>query len=362
MLILGLETSCDETAAAVLDTNGEANGEADDRKARVRSDIVSSQADFFAAYGGVVPELASRNHAARILPVVRRALAEAKATYADLDAVAATYGPGLTGALLVGLNFGKALAWGLGVPFVGVNHLAAHLQAPLLAEGAPRPPFVGLLVSGGHTALYAVDEAAERPGLLEFELLGETVDDAVGEAYDKVGRLLGVDYPAGPTLDRWAGEYSEGYGGDSAGPAEGFTRPMPAGLDFSFAGLKTAAARRIAELAAAGGLDDARKRSLAAGFQTAAVETLGEKALAACARTGLTSLIVGGGVAANSGLRAYLGRRAAEEGVRAFFAPLRLCTDNAVMIAARGRRLIESGLRHDLDLEAVACLELGVEE
>ncbi len=353
MLILGLETSCDETAATVLD--------ADERGARVRADIVSSQADFFAAYGGVVPELASRNHAARLLPVVRQALACAEVVYADLDAVAATYGPGLTGALLVGLNFGKALAWGLGVPFVGVNHLAAHLQAPLLAEGAPQPPFVGLLVSGGHTALYAVTEAADQPGLLEFEPLGETVDDAVGEAYDKIGRLLGVDYPAGPTLDRWAAEYAEEHGGDCAGPVEEFTRPMPTGLDFSFAGLKTAAARRIIELEASGELDDARRRALAAAFQAAAVETLGEKALAACARTGLRSLIVGGGVAANSGLRAYLGRRAAEEGVRAFFAPLRLCTDNAVMIAARGRRLIEAGLRHDLDLEAVACLELGAE-
>ncbi|HDR06632.1 MAG TPA: tRNA (adenosine(37)-N6)-threonylcarbamoyltransferase complex transferase subunit TsaD, partial [Candidatus Coatesbacteria bacterium] len=274
LLVLGLETSCDETAAAVV---------ADGR--RVLSDVISSQADLFARYGGVVPELAGRNHAARILPVVRRALAAAGVAYADLDGVAATHGPGLTGALLVGLNFGKALAEGLGVPFVGVNHLAAHLQAPLLADDPPEPPFVGLLVSGGHTALYEVLPGEEgREGLLRFRLLGETVDDAAGEAYDKVGRLLGFFYPAGAALD----ELSRSFDGEP----EPFTRPLPSGLDFSFSGLKTAAARRIAGLEGSGLLDE-RRSAVAAGFQAAVIETLAEKALAACREVSLKKLVVG---------------------------------------------------------------------
>jgi N6-L-threonylcarbamoyladenine synthase len=347
LLVLGLETSCDETAAAVL---------ADGRE--VLGSVVSSEAGFFAAYGGVVPELASRRHITKLLPVVRETLERSAVGYDELDAVAATYGPGLTGALLVGLNFGKALAAGLGVPFVGVNHLAAHLQAPLLDPAAPAPPFVGLLVSGGHTALYRVDEDGGHPGLLVFELLGETVDDAVGEAYDKVGRLLGIPYPAGPRMDALAREGAED---GPCAAAENFPRPLPAGLDFSFAGLKTAAARRIAELDEAGELDEDRRRAVARGFQQSVVETLGEKALRACAATRLDKLILGGGVAANRGLRDYLGRRAKEEGVLVFFAPPALCTDNAVMIAARGYSLLQAGMTSGPELEALACLELGVE-
>ncbi len=329
---------------------------------RVLSDVVSSQAAFFSRYGGVVPELAGRNHAARILPVVRESLRVAGVAYGDLGGVAATHGPGLTGALLVGLNFGKALAVGLGVPFVGVNHLAAHLQAPLLGENPPEPPFVGLLVSGGHTALYAVGpgEGAgghrgggeSGRGLLRFRLLGETLDDAAGEAYDKVGRLLGIPYPAGPALDKLA------YSGD--GEAEPFTRPLPEGLNFSFSGLKTAAARRVAELAGEGVLEE-RRAAVAAGFQAAVVETLTDKALAACRETDLNKLVVGGGVAANRGLRELLSRRAGEEGVEARFAPLEYTMDNAAMVAARGYFLLAAGRTSPPELEASACLELGVE-
>jgi N6-L-threonylcarbamoyladenine synthase len=343
LLVLGLETSCDETAAAVVEGGR-----------RVLSDVVSSQAGFFADYGGVVPELAGRNHAVRILPVVRESLKAAGVGYGALGGVAATYGPGLTGALLVGLGFGKALAAGLGVPFVGVNHLAAHLQAPLLGEDPPEPPFVGLLVSGGHTALYEVlPGEAGREGLLRFRLLGETLDDAAGEAYDKVGRLLGVPYPAGAVLDELARSFS--------GEPERFTRPLPEGLDFSFSGLKTAAARRVVELAGAGLLEE-RRSAVAAGFQAAVIEILTEKALAACRETCLNKLVVGGGVAANRGLRGLLDRRAPEEGVQVRFAPLEYTMDNAAMVAARGYFLLNAGVTGSLDLEAVACLELGVND
>jgi N6-L-threonylcarbamoyladenine synthase len=343
LLVLGLETSCDETASAVVE---------DGR--RVLSDVVSSQAAFFSRYGGVVPELAGRNHAARILPVVRESLSLAGITYGDLGGVAATHGPGLTGALLVGLNFGKALAAGLGVPFVGVNHLAAHLQAPLLGDNPPEPPFVGLLVSGGHTALYEVEPGeAGREKLLRFRLLGETLDDAAGEAYDKVGRLLGIPYPAGAALDELA------YSGD--GEAEPFTRPLPEGLNFSFSGLKTAVARRVAELVGAGVLAE-RKSAVAAGFQAAVVETLTGKALAACRETSLKKLVVGGGVAANRGLRELLSRRASEEAVEVRFAPLEYAMDNAAMVAARGYFLLAAGRTSPPELEAVACLELGVDD
>ena len=323
---------------------------------RVLSDVVSSQAAFFSRYGGVVPELAGRNHAAKVLPVVREAMSKAGVTYGDLGGVAATFGPGLTGALLVGLNFAKALAAGLGVPFVGVNHLAAHLQAPLLSDDPPEPPFVGLLVSGGHTALYEVGPGKgageRRGGLLRFRLLGETLDDAAGEAYDKVGRLLGIPYPAGPALDALAASCED--------EPEPFTRPLPEGLNFSFSGRKTAAARRVAELVGAGRLEE-RRAAVAAGFQAAVVETLTEKALAACRETGLHKLVVGGGVAANRGLRELLSRRAAEEGVEARFATLELSMDNAAMVAARGYFLLAAGRTSPPELEAAACLELGVE-
>ncbi len=345
VLVLGLESSCDETAAAVL---------VDGR--RVLGEAVASQADFFAEFGGVVPELAGRNHAAKILPVVREAMSRAGVNYADLDGIAVTSGPGLTGALLVGLNFGKALALGLNIPYVGVNHLAAHLQVTLLAENAPEPPFVGLLVSGGHTALYEVRDGRDNfPELLRFRLLGETVDDAAGEAYDKVGRLLGVPYPAGAVLDGWAGSFS--------GKMESFPRPMPRGLNFSFSGLKTAVVRRVKELKGADDtpLDETTCHAVAAGFQQAAIETLANKALAACKATGLRKIVIGGGVAANRGLRELLTRQSAAAGVTAFFAPMEFCTDNAVMIAARGYQLLRAEKSASSDLEASPNMELGVE-
>lgn len=345
MLVLGLESSCDETAAAVL---------ADGR--RVLGQAIASQAEFFAEFGGVVPELAGRNHAAKILPVVKEAMNRAGAAYADLDGIAVTSGPGLTGALLVGLNFGKALALGLNKPYVGVNHLAAHLQVTLLAENSPEPPFVGLLVSGGHTALYEVKQGlADSPELLCFRLLGETIDDAAGEAYDKVGRMLGVPYPAGAILDGWANEFT--------GKAETFTRPMPKGLDFSFSGLKTAVVRRVKELKGNDNtpLDEQTRHAVAAGFQQAAIETLANKALAACKATGLRSIVIGGGVAANRGLRRLLTKQAEAQGITAFFAPMAFCTDNAVMIAARGYQLLKAGKFDSSDLEASPNMELGVE-
>ncbi len=358
MLVLGIETSCDETAAAVVE---------DGR--RVRSDIVASQILVHAEYGGVVPEVASRQHLATVVPVLRRALADAAVTFADLDGIAVTCGPGLVGALLVGVETGKALGYALGKPVVGVNHLAGHLAAvflegPTVAGLATSPPFphVALLVSGGHTALFRLEASAR------VRLLGATRDDAAGEAFDKVAKLLGLGYPGGVAIDKLAA------GGDPR--AYALPRPLPGrdDLDFSFSGLKTAVATRLASggipvrgraepglarrSSCAGGMEPSEGsisdgRALAdfcASFQAAVVDVLARKARRALVREGLRHLVVCGGVAANRGLRAVLQEAAAEDNFHLYIPPPRYCTDNAAMIAAAGTRLLEQGERAPLSL------------
>jgi len=304
VLILGIETSCDETAAAVVEDG-----------TRVRSSVVSSQVDLHARFGGVVPELASRAHLELIGPVVDAALDEAGVDLDRVDVVAATYGPGLIGALLVGVSAAKAFALACDIPYVGVNHLEAHLYAAWLEEPELATPFAVLLVSGGHTLLVAVD------GPAEYRVLGATVDDAAGEAFDKVARVLGLGYPGGPALDRLAAD-----GDPDAIP---FPRPMAAeGLDFSFSGLKTAVVNHLRHH------PDADRGDVAASFQEAVVDVASAKLLRAAEELGARTLVLGGGVAANSRLRARVRELAEASGRTVFLPPLHLCTDNAAMVAA----------------------------
>ncbi|HZJ26684.1 MAG TPA: tRNA (adenosine(37)-N6)-threonylcarbamoyltransferase complex transferase subunit TsaD [Acidimicrobiia bacterium] len=304
MLILGLETSCDETAAAVVE---------DGR--RICSSVVSSQVDLHARFGGVVPEIASRAHVELINPVIAEAMVEAGCELADLDAVAACNGPGLAGALLVGVSAAKALALAGDLAYIGVNHLEAHLHAAWLEEPDLSPPLAVLIASGGHTLVVSVE------GHLSYRVLGETVDDAAGEAFDKVARLLGLGYPGGPAVDRVALD------GDPAAIA--FPRPMfGEGLDLSFSGLKTAVAYHLRDD------PDAPVADIAASFQEAVVDTLVSKLLAAADEIGASTLVLGGGVAANSRLRTRVADAALDTGRDFYLPPLALCTDNAAMIAA----------------------------
>ena len=307
MLILGIETSCDETGVALYDTRQGLLGEA-----------LHSQADMHALYGGVVPELASRDHVRRLLPLAGSVLAESGRRIEDVDLVAYTQGPGLGGALLVGASVAAGIGLALGKPVVGIHHLEGHLLSPLLADPRPEFPFIALLVSGGHTQLMRVD------GVGRYALLGETQDDAAGEAFDKTATLLGLGYPGGPALARLA---------ESGNPtAFAFPRPMLAGdtLDFSFSGLKTAVLTRMKPL---GALDERTRADIAASFQAAIVDVLAAKCMAALRREGLQRLVVAGGVGANASLRQRLGDEAARCGAQVFFPPLRLCTDNGAMIA-----------------------------
>ncbi len=303
MLVLGIETSCDETAAAVVE-----DGHV------IRSSVVSSQIELHAPFGGVVPEVASRAHVDLIAPVIADALGEAGVTLSDLDAVAATHGPGLAGALLVGVSAAKALALVGDLPYVGVNHLEAHLYAGWLEQPDLATPFAVLLVSGGHTMLVAVD----GPG--RYRVLGQTVDDAAGEAFDKVARFLGLGYPGGPVIDRLARE-----GNRRAIP---FPRAMPGELDCSFSGLKTAVVQYVRAH------PDVVVADVAASFQEAVVDQLVDKLALAAETTAATTLVLGGGVAANSRLRERTADLAAATGRGVFLPPLALCTDNAAMIAA----------------------------
>jgi N6-L-threonylcarbamoyladenine synthase len=307
VLVLGIETSCDETGVALYDT-----------AAGLLADTLHSQVELHATYGGVVPELASRDHVRRLLPLVSTALEKAGRTVADIDLVAYTQGPGLGGALLVGASVATGLGLALERPVVGIHHLEGHLLSPLLAEPRPGFPFVALLVSGGHTQLMRVD------GVGRYALLGETQDDAAGEAFDKTATLLGLGYPGGPALARLAES------GDAARFA--FPRPMMASgdLDFSFSGLKTAVLTRVRALDT---LDDRTRGDLAASFQAAVVDVLAAKCFAALDREGLSRLVIAGGVGANEALRSRLVREARARGAEVFFPPLRLCTDNGAMIA-----------------------------
>jgi len=303
MRILGIETSCDETAAAVVE---------DGRY--VRSSVVSSQIDLHARFGGVVPEVASRAHVELITSVIADALVEAGVELRELDAVAACCGPGLAGALLVGVSAAKALALTANLPYVGVNHLEAHLYAAWLEDPTLEPPLATLIVSGGHTMIVIME------GHGRYQVVGQTVDDAAGEAFDKVARHLGLGYPGGPVIDRLARE------GDPK--AVRFPRAMPGELDFSFAGLKTAVVnhvRRNPEYVVA---------DIAASFQEAVVDQLVTKLLAAADEAGAPVLAIGGGVAANSRLREQVAAAAAASGRRSFLPPMALCTDNGAMIAA----------------------------
>jgi N6-L-threonylcarbamoyladenine synthase len=338
MKVLAIESSCDETAAAVVE-----DGE------RVWSDVVSSQVALHAPYGGVVPELASRAHIRQIVPVVRGALVGAGLALDDVDALAVTRGPGLVGALLVGVQTAKAIAFARGLPLVGVNHLEGHLCAIFLRERdePPHPvpafPHLGLLVSGGHSALVV----CRAPG--DYALLGSTRDDAAGEAFDKVAKMLGLGYPGGATIDRLA----------SSGDARAVKLPRSMrgrGLDFSFSGLKTAVAAHLAERGVPTGQPLA---DLCASFQQVVVEQLVRKTIAALEETGLRELQVAGGVAANSGLRQAFARETERRGVRLHVPPLRRCTDNAAMIACAGFYRLQRGERADLTLNATATLPLG---
>jgi N6-L-threonylcarbamoyladenine synthase len=304
---------------------------------------VRSQLALHRPYGGVVPELASRDHVGAVSQVVRAALEQAGVSERALDGVAVTMGPGLLGSLLVGLSFAKALAYRLGIPVVGVHHLAGHLAAAELAAPELARPYLGLVVSGGHTALYRVED------LRAPKLLGETADDAVGEAFDKVAKLLGLPYPGGPALAELA----------EAGREDAFALPRPRqhepGYDFSYSGLKTAVARLVR---AREPLDEATRADLAASFQAAATDVLVAKARRAVLEEGLGRLVVVGGVAANRRLRERVAAAAAEDGFQAVFPPPALCTDNAAMVAAAGARALAAGERHDLDLGAFSRLPL----
>jgi N6-L-threonylcarbamoyladenine synthase len=327
-LVLGIETSCDETAAAVV-----ADG------STVVSSVVSSQVDLHARYGGVVPEIASRAHVELLTPVVAQALVESGIEGHELHAVAATVGPGLAGALLVGISAAKAYALAWHLPFIGVNHMEAHLYASFLEEPDLEPPLVVLLVSGGHTMLVAMD------GHGRYRLLGSTVDDAVGEAFDKVARVMGLGYPGGPAIDRVA------LAGDPT--AVRFPRAMPQGLDFSLSGLKTAVIRYVREN------PDTPVADVAASFQAAVVDVLVDKTRRAVAEAGARTLCLGGGVAANSLLREAMLDLATEEGLRCFLPSRSMCTDNAAMVAAAGWWRYRSDGATPLDVGAQPNLRLA---
>jgi N6-L-threonylcarbamoyladenine synthase len=335
-LVLGIESSCDEMAAAVVRGGLE-----------VLASVVHAQVDVHSPYGGVVPELASRDHIRAVSGVVERALIEAGCALEDLDGIAVTAGPGLVGSLLVGLCFGKALAYRAGLPLVGVHHLAGHLVAAELAEPRLSPPYLGLVVSGGHTALYRVTEGQEPA------LLGETRDDAVGEAFDKVAKLLGLGFPGGPALSRMAERGDE--------KCVDFPRPMSkkAGLDFSYSGLKTAVAVEVERRGGAAALGEQDVADLSAAFQAAAVDSLVQRTRRALRREGLARVAVVGGVAANRLLRERMQRACSRDGGEAIFPPPALCTDNAVMIAAAGARLLARGERDHFGLNAFSRVPVG---
>ena len=318
MRVLGLETSCDDTGVAVYDS--EQGLLAHGRYSQM----------LHADYGGVVPELASRDHIRKLLPLIQALLAEAKLERTELDAVAYTAGPGLAGALLVGAAVGRSLAWGLGIPAIGIHHMEGHLLSPMLEHPAPQFPFLALLVSGGHTLL------ADVQGIGHYRLLGESVDDAVGEAFDKTAQLLGLGYPGGPAIAAAAARGTEG--------KFRFPRPMVdrPGLDFSFSGLKTAVATAAQQQLQ---LDPQTVADIAQGFQHAAIDTLRIKCQRALAHTGHRQLVVAGGVSANQLLRASLTRLAAE----VFFPRLEFSTDNGAMIAYAGARRLLAGQRQGAD-------------
>jgi N6-L-threonylcarbamoyladenine synthase len=332
MLVLGIESSCDETAAAVV-KDGRA----------MLSNVISSQVKVHARYGGVVPEIASRKHVEAIVPVIMQALEDASVSLDEIDVIAATKGPGLVGSLLIGLSTAKAIAFGRGLPLVGVNHLEGHIAAIFLTANPPAFPFVALAVSGGHTALYFVRNYND------FTLIGQTRDDAAGEAFDKAANLLGLGYPGGVAIDRVA---------KTGNPlAYNFPRAMRDSLDFSFSGLKTALLTRIK--ARSGPVTPEEIPDFAASYQEAVCDALTEKTIRAATRLAATRVVVCGGVAANSRLREKMHRVAADAGIEVFIPPPVLCTDNAAMIAVVGTHLYLSGRKDGFDLNAVSRIPLA---
>ncbi|PNG14089.1 tRNA (adenosine(37)-N6)-threonylcarbamoyltransferase complex transferase subunit TsaD [Stutzerimonas stutzeri] len=320
MLVLGLETSCDETGVALYDSE---HG--------LLADALFSQIDLHRVYGGVVPELASRDHVKRMLPLIRQVLAEGGREASQIDAVAYTAGPGLVGALLVGASCAQAMAFAWGVPAVGVHHMEGHLLAPMLEEQPPAFPFVALLVSGGHTQLVRVD------GIGRYELLGESVDDAAGEAFDKTAKLMGLRYPGGPEIALLA---ERGTPGRFVFPRPMTDRP---GLDFSFSGLKTSTLTTWQQCRNAGDDGEQTRCDIALAFQQAVVETLTIKCRRALQQTGLNNLVIAGGVSANQALRQSLERMLGELNGQVFYARPRFCTDNGAMIAYAGCQRLLAG-------------------
>ncbi|MCP1064841.1 tRNA (adenosine(37)-N6)-threonylcarbamoyltransferase complex transferase subunit TsaD [Serratia symbiotica] len=323
MRVLGIETSCDETGIAVYD-----------QQAGLLANQLYSQVKLHADYGGVVPELASRDHVRKTVPLIQAALKEANLSAADINGVAYTAGPGLVGALLVGASVGRALAFAWNVPAVPVHHMEGHLLAPMLEDNPPAFPFVALLVSGGHTQLISVI------GIGKYELLGESIDDAAGEAFDKTAKLLGLDYPGGPMLSKMAQQ----------GVADRFTFPRPMtdrpGLDFSFSGLKTFAANTIRS----NGGDDQTCADIARAFEDAVVDTLAIKCKRALEQTGFKNLVMAGGVSANRTLRTKLAAMMQKRGAEVFYARPQFCTDNGAMIAYAGMVRLKSGADQELSV------------
>ena len=331
MRVLGIETSCDETGIAIYD----------DQQGLLANQLYS-QVKLHADYGGVVPELASRDHVRKTVPLIQAALKEAGLTAKDIDAVAYTAGPGLVGALLVGATVGRSLAFAWNVPAIPVHHMEGHLLAPMLEDNPPAFPFVALLVSGGHTQLISVT------GIGQYELLGESIDDAAGEAFDKTAKLLGLDYPGGPMLSKMAAQGTEG--------RFVFPRPMTdrPGLDFSFSGLKTFAANTIRN----NGDDEQTRADIARAFEDAVVDTLMIKCRRALEQTGFKRLVMAGGVSANRTLRAKLAEMMQKRGGEVFYARPEFCTDNGAMIAAQGYYEFKDGNIADLTLNGLPTLSI----
>ena len=336
MLVLAIDTSCDDTSAAVI---GEGR--------QLLSNVVSSQIALHQKYGGVVPELASRKHIESIVPIVTEALGMARARLSDIDGIAVTQGPGLVGSLLVGLSFAKSLSFATGIPFIGVNHIEGHLSAIFLEKEPPRFPYVGLVVSGGHTSLYRVD------GFEKYTRLGQTRDDAAGEAFDKVAKFLGLGYPGGPVIDRLS----------KTGNPKAVRFPRPSlgknSFDFSFSGLKTAVVNYVRlHPAPPEGYPEDLLQDIVSSFQEAVVEVLVRKTLQAVHHQKLRRVVLSGGVAANSHLRQRMVQESSEQGVKVYLPSPVFCTDNAAMIGVLGTEYLKKGLRSPYTLNAFSSLPL----
>jgi len=336
MRVLAIETSCDDTGAAVV---------LDGRK--ILSNVVSSQVPIHQKYGGVVPELASRRHIESIVPIVKEALEIAKLTLSEIDGIAATQGPGLVGSLLVGLSFAKSIAFATGLPFIGVNHIEAHLSAIFLEEKSPRFPFIGLVVSGGHTSLFRVD------GFGKYRRLGQTRDDAAGEAFDKVAKLLGLGYPGGPIIDELS----------KTGNPKAIRFPRASlgkdSFDFSFSGLKTAVVNYVkAHPEPPGGYSEDLIKDIVSSFQEAVVEVLVKKTVQAAQHQGLKRIVLSGGVAANQRLRQKIKEESFEQKLKVYIPSPSFCTDNAAMVGVVGYEYLKRGIRADLSLNAFSNMPL----